>query len=140
MKVMAGLLLFTAVATVLYWVLYFTTGAVQAEASEVYKAFEDSFPPADMWMSACAVAAAVGMLRRRSWALLFGLLAASSLIFLGLMDVTYNVNQRMYARMTPEMILETVINVWTLGLGTLLIPFLWGRRHVFWEVDARRSR
>lgn len=142
LQVMAGVLFFTAGMTVLYWVLYFTTGAVQAETSEVYKAFEDAFPPADMWMSACAVAAGVGLLRRRSWALLFGLLAASALIFLGLMDVTYNINQDMYHRMTPEMVFEALINGWTLGLGALLIPFLWKRRHLFreWEGQSAAGR
>lgn len=82
------------------------------------------------------------MLRRRSWALLFGLLGASALIFLGLMDVTYNINQDMYHRMTPEMVFEALINVWTLGLGALLIPFLWKRRHLFreWEGQSAAGR
>ncbi|MBC7338936.1 MAG: hypothetical protein H5U04_03640 [Firmicutes bacterium] len=76
-QVMAGVLFFTAGTTVLYWVLYFTTGAVQAETSEVYK-----------------------------------------------------------------MVFEALINVWTLGLGALLIPFLWKRRHLFreWEGQSAAGR
>lgn len=132
LKVVAVLLALTGLVTILYWVAYFTTGAVQSESSTVYIAFENSFPAADAWMSLCCFLGAAGLFSRREAGrqrgLLFGLAAGSAMIFLGLMDVLYNLEQGMYLKMSTEMGLEVLINVWTLGFGAFLLVFLWSRR------------
>lgn len=130
-KVIGTLLALTGVLTVTYWILYFFAGAVQAETSAAYVAFENSFPAADGWMSLACFLGAAGLYLRRSWGLLFGLSAGSAMIFLGLMDVLYNLENAMYASMTGEMVVETVINVWTLGFGVFCLWFLWSRRRTY---------
>ena len=85
-----GLLLFTFAATLAYWMIYFTSGDVQVRHDEVYLAFENAFPLADGWMAICSLLGAIGLWKKHSWGFLFGLLAASSAIFLGLMDVLFN--------------------------------------------------
>jgi hypothetical protein len=127
-KVVSVLLDLTGVMTVVYWVLYFATGVVQAETSEVYIAFENSFPLADAWMAAACFAGAAGLFLRRHWGLLFGICAGATMIFLGCMDVLFNLEQGMYAVMNGEMVFETLINVWTLGFGAFVLWFLWSRR------------
>lgn len=127
-KVVSILLDLTGAMTVVYWVLYFAAGAVQAETSEIYIAFENSFPAADAWMSAACFIGAAGLLLRRHWGLLFGICAGATMIFLGLMDVLFNLEQGMYAVMNGEMVFETLINVWTLGFGVFVLWFLWSRR------------
>jgi len=129
-KATAILLGLTGLMTVVYWVLYFATGAVQAETSPVYIAFENSFPAADAWMAAACFVAAAGLLARRHWGLLFGVCAGSAMIFLGLMDVLFNLEQGMYAAMNAEMAFETLINAWTLGFGAFVLWFLWSRRKI----------
>jgi len=111
----SGLLLFAFFATVAYWVVFFTSGDVQVRSDEVYLAFERAFPLADAWMALCALAGAVGLWQRRAWGFLFGLLAASSAIFLGLLDVLFNRNQGIYALGGMETALEIAINLLTLG-------------------------
>jgi hypothetical protein len=86
-----------AVGTTAYWIVFFTSGAVQVQRDAAYLAFERAFPLADGWMAACAALAAVGLWRRRPWGLLFGLLAGSSLVFLGCMDVLWNLNAGSYS-------------------------------------------
>ncbi|MCL6580822.1 MAG: hypothetical protein K6U08_04300 [Firmicutes bacterium] len=130
-KVMAVLLSLTGLLTVLYWVLYFFAGAVQVEASEVYVAFENAFPAADGWMALACFLSAAGLLGRRPWGLAFGLCAGSAMIFLGLMDVLFNIEQGLYAVRSLEMSLEILINIWTLGFGAFTIWFLWTRRKLF---------
>ncbi len=127
-KAVAMLLDLTGLITVLYWVLYFTSGAVQAETSAIYVAFENSFPAADGWMSLACFLAGAGLLLRRHWGLLFGLSAGSAMIFLGLMDVLFNLEQGMYLALSGEMVFEILINVWTLGFGIFSLWFLWSRR------------
>jgi len=127
-KVVAYLLDATGLLTVVYWILYFATGMVQAESSEIYIAFENSFPAADGWMALACFISAAGLLLRRHWGVLFGIAAGSAMIFLGLMDVLFNIEQGMYAVITAEMAVEILINVWTLGFGAFVLWFLWSRR------------
>jgi hypothetical protein len=117
-----------AVGTTAYWIVFFTPGAVQVQRDAAYLAFEKAFPLADGWMAACAALAAVGLWRGRPWGLLFGLLAASSLVFLGCMDVLWNLNSGSYAIGSNAMKAEIVINVFCLAGGSLLILYLWRHR------------
>lgn len=124
----------TGVATILYWLDFFTTGAVHVRHDEVYLAFERAFPLADAWMAACSLLGAFGLGRRRSWGLLCGLLAGSAQIFLGCMDVLFNLNEGNYAIASAAMAGELLINVWLLVGAPLLIAFLWHRRRA-WLAD-----
>jgi len=123
-----GYLAVAAVGTTAYWIVFFTSGAVQVQDDAAYLAFEKAFPLADGWMAACAALAAVGLWRGRPWGLLFGLLAASSLVFLGCMDILWNLNTGSYAIASGAMTAEIVINVFCLAGGVLLIPYLWRNR------------
>jgi len=126
---LAVLLLVTAVATVAYWVDFFVRGGVNVVEEEWYIRFERSFPPADLFMAVCSGVAAVGLLGGEHWGETFGLVAAGALIFLGLMDVTFNLENRLYRflRSSWPMRAELVINAWSLGLGALLMAVLVGR-------------
>ena len=80
-------------------------------------------------MSACAVVGAVGLLRGDYYGLLFALIAAGSLIFLALMDITFDIQNNLYRYVSTssQMKFEVFINVWTLGLGIALIVLLSSR-------------
>ena len=116
------------VGTTAYWIVFFTSGAVQVQRDAAYLAFEKAFPLADGWMAACAALAAVGLWLGRPWGLLFGLLAGSSLVFLGCMDVLWNLNTGSYSIGSSAMTAEIVINVYCLAGGLLLIGYLWRHR------------
>lgn len=117
--VIAVLLLVTAVVTAAYWVDFFWHGSVHVVEEEWYIRFERAFPVADGFMAVCAAAAGVGLLTGDEWGVALGLVAAGALVFLGLMDVTFNVDNGLYRRLVDSgaMRAELVINVWTLGLG-----------------------
>jgi len=123
------LLIGTAAGVIYYWADFFLKGSVHVKKDDWYIKFERAFPPADFWMSACAVAGAVGLITDHAFGLIFALLAAGSLIFLGLMDVTFNVQNHLYRLVTEssEMKFEVFVNLWTLGLGIALIVCLWPR-------------
>ena len=127
-KWIIGLLLIIFVVTAIYWITFYTSGDVQVRQDEAYLAFERSFPLADAWMAICALLGAIGLWRSKAWGFLFGLLAASSAIFLGLMDVLFNLNEGLYIIVGTEMLIEVVINVFTLSMGPVIIWYLWKRR------------
>jgi uncharacterized membrane protein (DUF2068 family) len=131
----AGYLVVVAALTALYWIDFFTSGGVHVRDDAVYLAFEKAFPLADAWMAACSLLGAIGLWRRRSWGLLFGLLAASAQIFLACMDVLFNLNEGNYAIASAAMAAEILINVGLLIGAPLLIAFLWRQRRVLLAHD-----
>jgi hypothetical protein len=132
----AGYLAVVAALTALYWIDFFTSGGVHVRDDAVYLAFEKAFPLADAWMAACSLLGAIGLWRRRSWGLLFGLLAASAQVFLACMDVLFNLNEGNYAIASTAMAAEMLINVGLLIGAPLLIAFLWRQRHALLGQDG----
>ncbi|HEY2387552.1 MAG TPA: hypothetical protein VGK30_11370 [Candidatus Binatia bacterium] len=127
---LAVLLLIAGAGTLAYWTAFFTSDLVQATVEPCYLVFERTFPAADAWAAVTAILCALGLLRRRPEAVLFGVAAGSAFTFLGLMDVLYNLEHGMYAVHTPEMAYETLINVvcLTLGPATMACVWRWRRR------------
>jgi hypothetical protein len=80
-------------------------------------------------MSACALVGAIGLLTESGVGVAFSLVAAGALVFLGLMDVTFNVENGLYRHLATSgpMRAELVINVWTVGLGAALVAYLASR-------------
>jgi len=126
---LSALLIATALGVVYYWADFFLRGAVNVLKEDWYIKFERAFPPADLWMAACAVIGAVGLLKGDSYGLLFALIAAGSLIFLALMDITFDIQNNLYRQVSTssQMKLEAFLNVWALGLGISLIVLLSSR-------------
>lgn len=126
--VLAVLLLVTAAGIVVYWVL-FALDVVEATGEDWYLRFERAFPVPDVATALAATAGGVGLLLGRPWGDAFALVAAGGLVFLGLIDISFNVQNGLYRKLpgSAEMWTEAVINVWTLGLGVWLVAYLVGR-------------
>ena len=126
---LAVLLIISALVVIYYWADFFIRGGVNVIKEDWYIKFERAFPPADIWMAICALLGAIGLLTGQAYALLFLALAAGSLLFLALMDITFNVQNRLYPLVATsnEMRFELLLNVWALGLGIGLIVYLWPR-------------
>ena len=129
MKVLAALLILGAIVTLAYWLNYFLAGDVRVLPDYWYRAFEDSFPVADGWMALCMFAGGTGLWRGSRNGALFGLLAASALIYLAAMDITFNVEHGLYALLPKSgpMLTEAAINATSLGLGLATLVISWRR-------------
>jgi len=78
-------------------------------------------------MSVSALIGAVGLLLGQTYGFIFALLAAASLIFLGLMDVTFNIQNSLYRFVgsSGQMKFEVFLNIFALGLGIFIIITLY---------------
>lgn len=115
-----------ALGTVAYWVTYFTSGATHVRSDEIYLAFENAFPLADGWMTVCYLLAAYFLWRNDRRAVLWGIAAGSAMIFLGCMDLLFNLEQAHFrAPISAEMWAEIVIVVFCLAFGPFTIWRLW---------------
>ena len=126
-----GLGLFAAAAISMYWILWFLapqTIQVFGPGSPeypTYVAFEQAFLLADPWLALVALCGAIGFLYKQRWGLLCMLLAGSSAIFLGLMDLMYDLQHGVFASLTGEAAVEMVIVALLLGLGVSVIILTW---------------
>ncbi|MEO6602568.1 MAG: hypothetical protein ABIQ16_21980 [Polyangiaceae bacterium] len=126
-----GLLIFGVLATGAYWVVWFGIDReILASAhTDRYYAFENSFPLADAWMVVTGVLASIALVRRRASALLWCIAAGSISIYLGLLDVLFDLQNGIY--LSPDtggVVVEIVINVLTLSLGSVLLVWAWRSR------------
>jgi len=126
--ILAVLLIITALVMIYYWADFYLRGAVHVIEEDWYIKFEKAFPVADLWgLVVCSLLGAVGLLTEQPYGPFFSLLAAGSMIFLALMDITFNIENNLYPLIATsnQMVFELVIDLWTLVLGISLIAYLW---------------
>jgi hypothetical protein len=126
----------TSALNLLYWVSFFTTGAVRSSDDPVYLGFEAAFPAADAWLGVASIICAEGLRRRRPWGVLFGIAAGSAWVYLGLMDALFSLEHHMYAQQSAQMLGEIGIEVACFTAGPFLMWYVW--RHRRW-LDADRA-
>jgi hypothetical protein len=132
-----GIGVFCVAAVALYWTVWFAAPQfIQARQPGdpdyfLYVNFEQAFLLADAWLATAALIGAIGLWRMRDWGWLFMLLAGSSAIFLGLMDLLYDLQHGMFAPLTAEAAVERLIVILLLVLGPLSIGLLWRSRRRF---------
>ena len=127
--ILAIILIVFALGVTAFWIEFFTSGMVAASEDPAYLAHEQSFPAADGYMAICALICAVGLIRQRTWGLLFGLLAGSGIIFLGLMDTLYSIQQGVFSSFTAAAAESFFICALCLILGPITIVYLWRNRN-----------
>jgi hypothetical protein len=127
----AVLELIVAFGIIVFWIAFFTTDMVKIEDSqleEVYMAFESAFPLADFYLSLMLIIGGIGLMKREFFGFLFSLMAGASLIFLGLLDISFNVQQGIYLLGVGEAVMNVVINSLCVGFGIFLVRSLWKSR------------
>ncbi|MBN1811131.1 MAG: hypothetical protein JXA14_04775 [Anaerolineae bacterium] len=140
LTITAVLMLLTAIGTILFWVIFFADLEAQREStfasrSKAWFAWELSFPLADAWVALTATAGAIGLWRRRPAGLLFGLVSGGALVFLGLIDLLFFMENGLYLPMDAEVAIELLIHLWATGLGLFAIATIWkhGRGDAFYK-------
>ena len=136
-----SVMVFAALLTIAYWVVWFGGGrGLLASASTApYYAFENAFPAADGWLALTLLLGALGLALNRPWGLLAGLLAGGAGVYLGCMDVLFDLENGIY--LVPRggdptaVIIEASINILTFTLGVVVITYLWRQRRALLAGD-----
>lgn len=93
-----------------------------------YLAFENAFPLPDLaYLAPLLLVSAWLMWRAARAASLAGIMAGAALIFLGLLDVSFNLQNRRYEIETIDAALNVFINFICLAFGPLLVRHSWRR-------------
>ena len=134
-------MIFAALLTLAYWIVWFGVdrNILASSHAAAYYTFENAFPAADGWLILTLLLGALGLARKRSWGLLWGLLAGGAGVYLGCMDVLFDLENGIY--LVPKggdpsaVIIEATINILTFALGVIVVTYLWRRRRCLlsWE-------
>lgn len=114
------LLWLTALGTTAYW-LAFLEGFRFSEGVECSRQLQVAQSPSNAWIVVCCCAGAIGLHRERRWGLLMTAAAASAGVYIGLLDITFNLRAGTYSRLPwPELTPELFAN----SVSTLLPAYL----------------
>ena len=126
-RLIASLEIVTGVGLVLFWVAFFTVGLAPDNAPLCYYAYEHSFPLPDGVLALLLLAAGILLLRSRLAGRTLSLIAAGALVFLGLLDFSFNLQNGVYLTSTIDLVLNAFINIWCVVFG-VAIAVLIGRK------------
>ena len=135
-----ALQLFAFAATTLYWIVWFFINRawIANQDTPTYYAYENAFPLADAWMALASLGGAIALYRRHATALLLMLLAGSASIYLGLLDVLFNLENGIYAAASgASLAVEVAINLLSFAIPIYIIAFAWRARHVLLGVGTQ---
>jgi hypothetical protein len=124
-----ALLALTAFGIPAYWISFFMGGDVHASQEQWYLVFHRTFPVPDGATALCAALCAIGLVRRKEWAVFWGLITAGGLMFLGLIDTSFNVQNNIYGKASGAVGTEIIINFLCLTFAPTLAVFLWHNRN-----------
>jgi hypothetical protein len=118
-RTIARLQLGTGIGLLLFWLAFFTVGLAPANPPPGYFQFEHSFTVPDIILAVALIVAAMRGLRSADdpIAHVLSLVCAGALIFLGMLDVSFNLQNGMYTHGFVDAVLALAINVWCIGFG-----------------------
>ena len=112
----------TAAGILLFWALFYTVGLAPANPPPGYSEFESAFPLPD-GLLALALVRAAALLRsplvsRQRTGRSLSLACAGALVFLGVLDFSFNVQNGLYTTTAwDEALTAAAVQAWCLGFG-----------------------
>jgi len=128
-KLIAALEIATAGGLSLFWLAFFTVGLAPINAPSCYFAYEHSFPLPDGCLAILLLVAGILLMLNKPWGGKLSLIAAGSLVFLGLLDFSFNIQNGIYLTSKVDMVLNVFLNVWCVCFGAAIAVVI-GRKPV----------
>ncbi len=126
-KTMAILQTIFAAGIVLWWALFFAFFRHDPTNTAAYLAYETAFPLADLaWLTPLLVQAARSNIRGHAHSLIWTAAAGGALVFLGVLDFSFNLQNGIYARSLADGLLNGFINAACIFFG--LWSIAWSKR------------
>jgi hypothetical protein len=120
LKLIAILELLTGIGFMLFWIGFFTLGLAPENPPQCYFAYEHSFPLPDILLSIAILASGILLLKNKDSGKTLSLVCAGGLMFLGILDFSFNIQNGIYLTSTLDLILNAFINIWCVAFGLVL--------------------
>jgi len=111
-----------AIGMIGFWIYFFLVENKKSDNSKEYLAFERSFPVPDLvWLAPGLIVSAIGVLSDHFYGYIITIAVSGGLIFLGLVDISFNIQNKQYTSNIGDTIMNIFINLACLILGPLFI-------------------
>ena len=133
-NIVIGIGIFAVIVTVAYWFCWFAVpGSVQARTPAdpdfaVYSGYELAFPLPDTFMAVASLVGVIGLWKMKDWGFVSMLLAAGGAFFLGLEDLLFDLENRMFTPFNAAAGIELAIVLVIMALGPTMTVLLWKHR------------
>ncbi|MBN1344014.1 MAG: SDR family oxidoreductase [Phycisphaerae bacterium] len=119
----------TAIGLVLFWAYFFAVESRRPDIDPVYLGFERSFPIPDLcWLMPLLLLGGSAMRKRQPVAVPLAIAAGGAMVFLGLLDASFNLQQGRYTLSLADGLINGFINSYCMIFGTVLIVWPWRAR------------
>lgn len=119
--IIAGQIL-TGIGLIAFWILFFTVGMIDKKsAPECYFNYEHAFPPADIVLALALIISSFLLLKKKPIGKTISLVSAGALIFLGLLDFSFNLQNKVYFISMAEAVSNGFINAWCVFFGMVIL-------------------
>ena len=113
----------TAAGLVVFWLVFFFFDLSPQNPPECYLAYERAFPVPDLILALVLVLAALFSLRGKVIGSGLSIAAGGALCFLGVVDLSFNLQNGVYLSSALDFALNAFINLWSVGFGVVLVVF-----------------
>jgi hypothetical protein len=136
LRLTLGLVVAAFLALVVYWVIWFFVNRewLASLDTPAYYVFENAFPAADGWLALACALGGWALWKRRGSALFWLVAGGSASVYLGLMDVLFDLENGVYLAPKGDVgavATEVAINAYSLGVGAWAMWFGWRNRGWF---------
>jgi hypothetical protein len=111
----------TGIGLLGFWAAFFTVGLAPDPPPRCYYEFEHAFVVPDVILSAALIGAGIMLLKGVSRGRILSLAAAGGLMFLGVLDLCFNLQAGTYLASAVDGTFNLSINLWCAGLGLFTI-------------------
>ena len=111
----------TAAGLVLFWIGFFTIGLAPENPPDGYFVYEHSFPVPDIILAIVLIAGSVLYMTGGAHGNTLLVAGGGAMVFLGVLDISFNLQNGMYSISVMDMILNAFINLWCVIFGVLIV-------------------
>jgi cbb3-type cytochrome oxidase subunit 3 len=113
-----------AIGFIGFWIYFFAVENKNPENSETYLAFERAFPVPDLgFVTPSLFVSAVGLFLNEPYGIFFTIVSGSALLFLGLLDISFNIQNGGYTKDISDTIMNLFINLVCVIFGPIFLIY-----------------
>lgn len=128
-KPVAISMIVVGILELVFWIYFFMVENKNPENSDVYLGFERAFPVPDLlWLTPCSFIGAYGLFKGEKYGIFLAVLSGCSLLFISLLDISFNTMNGQYTGRQPDGIINIVMNFLCFSFGIWFMVF--GYRHL----------
>ncbi|MHB8085951.1 MAG: hypothetical protein ACYDHZ_08995, partial [Dehalococcoidia bacterium] len=105
-RLIASLEIVTGVGILLFWIAFFTVGMAPENAGPAYFAYEYNFVVPDILVILLLIVGGVLLMKGRRLGIVLSMAAAGALIYLGLVDISYNFRNGVYLASSVDLVVN----------------------------------